>query len=83
FQKALAEKYTMVLWDQRGSGKSYQYFKTKRADLHVPMYVEDARELIEYLCKKFKKDKVVVCGHSWGTVLGTPLCYKYPEHIAA
>ena len=83
FQKALADKYTMVLWDQRGSGKSYQYFKTKRADLHVPMYVEDARELIEYLCKKFKKDKIVVFGHSWGTVLGTPLCYKYPEHIAA
>ena len=48
FQKALADKYTMVLWDQRGSGKSYQYFKTKRADLHVPMYIEDARELIEY-----------------------------------
>ncbi len=83
YQKALADKYTMVLWDQRGSGKSYQYFKTKRADLHVPMYIEDARELIEYLCKKFKKDKVVVFGHSWGTVLGTPLCYKYPEHIAA
>lgn len=83
YQKSLAEKYTMVLWDQRGSGKSYKPFRTKRADLHVAMYEEDVVALIEYLCKKFKKDKIVILGHSWGTILGTPVAYRHPEHIAA
>lgn len=83
YQKALADKYTMVLWDQRGSGKSYKYFRTKKADLHVAMYKDDARALVEYLCKKFRKDKIVIFGHSWGTIIGTPLAYHHPEHIAA
>ena len=46
FQKKLAENYTMVLWDQRGSGKSYKYFKTKQAELHVENYIQDAKALI-------------------------------------
>ncbi|MBR5752862.1 MAG: alpha/beta hydrolase [Clostridia bacterium] len=83
FQKELAKDYTMVLWDQRGAGKSYRFFKTKRGDLHTSMYKEDTAALIEYLCKKFKKDKIVVFGHSWGTVLGTWVSYHHPEHIAA
>lgn len=83
YQKKLAENYTMVFWDQRASGKSYKYFKTKKQDLSVELYKSDAKQLIDYLCKKFKKDKIVVFGHSWGTVLGTPVCYEYPDHIAA
>ena len=83
YQKKLAENYTMVLWDQRASGKSYKYFRSKKQDLSVDLYKEDAKRLIDYLCKKFGKDKIVVFGHSWGTVLGTPVCYEYPEHIAA
>ncbi|MBR5752859.1 MAG: alpha/beta fold hydrolase, partial [Clostridia bacterium] len=63
--------------------KSYRFFKTKRGDLHTSMYKEDTAALIEYLCKKFKKDKIVVFGHSWGTVLGTWVAYHHPEHIAA
>ena len=82
YQKALAKDYTMVLWDQRGSGKSYSR-KTKKQDLHVELYREDAVALIEYLCKKFKKEKIVILGHSWGTIIGTPLAYYHPEHIAA
>lgn len=75
--------YTIVMWDQRGSGKSYKYFRTKRADLCVNDYVEDCKALVEWLCKKFNKEKIVLIGHSWGTIIGTPFCKKYPEHIAA
>ena len=57
YQKKLAENYTMVLWDQRASGKSYKYFRSKKQDLSVDLYKEDAKRLIDYLCKKFKKDK--------------------------
>ena len=59
------------------------YQKKLAENYSVDLYKEDAKRLIDYLCKKFKKDKIVVFGHSWGTVLGTPVCYEYPDHIAA
>ena len=29
--------------------------------------VEDGKEVIEYLCKTYGKDKLILVGHSWGT----------------
>jgi pimeloyl-ACP methyl ester carboxylesterase len=45
--------------------------------------VEDARELVEWLCERYGTEKLFVQGGSWGTQLGTLLVYRYPEHIAA
>lgn len=81
-QSALAEKYTMVCWDQRGSGKSYSP-GIKKQELTVDTYVEDARELVSQICRMLGADKVVIAGHSWGTVIGLQLVSRYPEKIAA
>jgi len=32
--------------------------------------VNDAKEIIEYLCKNYGKDKIILIGHSWATELG-------------
>ena len=45
-QSALAEKYTLVCWDQRGSGKSYRK-SIRNEKLSLQTYVEDAAALIE------------------------------------
>ena len=82
YQSAFAEDYTMVCWDQRGSGKSYRK-SIKDEKLSVDVYVEDARALVELLVKEFGYDKIIVAGHSWGTIIGTALVSRYPEHIAA
>lgn len=82
YQSRLTDRYTMVLWDQRGSGKSWHQ-SVKKQDLRVEQYVQDARALAEHLCKEFGKEKIVIAGHSWGTVIGTQLAARYPEHIAA
>lgn len=81
-QSSLAKHYTMVLWDQRGSGKSYRNSVRKRTP-QVEEYIQDAKALIEYLCKCYGQEKVIIAGHSWGTVIGAPLAYRYPEHILA
>lgn len=82
YQSSLAAHYTMVLWDQRGSGKSYRKsIKAKTPD--VEEYIQDAKALIEYLCEKFHQEKIVIACHSWGTVIGAPLAQRYPEHILA
>ena len=74
-QSALAEKYTLVCWDQRGCIRSEK--------LSLQTYVEDAAALIELLCEKFGVGKLVVAAHSWGTIIGMPLVENHPEKIAA
>lgn len=82
YQSALAEHYTMVLWDQRGSGKSYRG-SIKAKTPQVEEYIQDAKVLVEYLCEKFHQEKIAIACHSWGTVIGAPLAQRYPEHILA
>jgi len=82
YQSHLTDVCTMVCWDQRGSGKSYNSEQAKQK-MTIDMMVNDATELVEYLCKKFDKDKLYIVGHSWGTMLGVLLAQRIPHRIAA
>lgn len=77
----LCDAFTLVAWDQRGTGGSY--WGVSKSSLTVDQLVSDARELVEYLCRTLGKQKLYIWGGSWGTELGTYLCYRHPEHIAA
>lgn len=81
-QSRLAEQYTLVCWDQRGSGKSYTN-DIKKQQLSVQTYVDDAEVLIDILRERFRTEKVIVAAHSWGTVIGSFLAARCPEKIAA
>jgi pimeloyl-ACP methyl ester carboxylesterase len=80
YNKELEKYYTVVILEQRGSGKSYYRFK-KSDKITIDTYVEDAYLLIKILLTRFKKQKVFLMGHSWGSVLGLKLILKYPEVI--
>ena len=82
YQSELAKDFTLVCWDQRGSGKSF-YKGITDEKLTLDTYVEDAKALVDLLCEKFCTEKIIVAGHSWGTIVGIPLVSKYPEKIAA
>ena len=73
--------FIVVAWDQRGTAGSY--YGAKAEDLTIERLTEDAAELVLYLCKKFNREKIFVIGGSWGSLLGTWLLYKHPEHIYA
>lgn len=79
-EKDLCDAFTIVAWDQRGTGGSY--WGVKKETLNVDQLVSDAAELVEYLCRELGKEKLFVWGGSWGTELGTYLCYRHPQHIA-
>ena len=81
YMSAMTDKATLVGWDQRGTGGSYK--GAKKEDMNVDTFVEDARQLVEYLCKKFNKDKNYIQCHSWVSCVGTLLAYRHPEHIKA
>lgn len=79
------EFFTVVHWDQRGAGKTYAANDPEkiRPTMTVERMLADAEELAAYLRKSYAKDKVVLLGHSWGTVLGTMLAQKHPDWFYA
>jgi len=81
----LEKYYTVVLWDQRGAGRSFSG-KLSSEDLSVDILVEDTYSLINYLRDRFKKEKIYLMGHSWGSGLGflTMMEHEdYPQLIEA
>ena len=81
FQRPLEEYFTVVNWDQRGSGKTYREDSSDALGetLRVERYADDAIELAEYLRKRYGKDKLVLIGHSWGTIVGMRAAMKRPD----
>ena len=77
----LARRFVLVAWDQRGCAGSYAGIDP--ATLTVDQLVEDAHELVCWLCGQFEREHVFVLGGSWGAQLGTLLVYRYPQRIAA
>ena len=76
----LLDDFTIVAWDQRGTGGSY--IGCDPATLTLEQLISDCAELIDYLCKTLNKKKIFLLGGSWGTELGTLVCQKHPEKVA-
>jgi pimeloyl-ACP methyl ester carboxylesterase len=85
FQYDWEKDFTVVHWDQRNAGKTY-YANDPEAVLPTitaGRVVDDAHEITAYIKQKLNTDKIVIMGHSWGSVLGTMLVQKYPEDYSA
>ena len=78
----LAEDFTLVCWDQRGSGKSYTP-DIKKSVPKVADYVDDVEFMLEYLTDKFGVRKVAMVGHSWGSIIGVLAAARRPDLLFA
>lgn len=78
FFKELEEHFVVVNWDQRGSGLSADAGFPMGGDA-VEQYVKDALELTKHLLKRFKREKIFLVGHSWGSAIGSLLIAQAPE----
>jgi len=67
FNQELEKHFVVVIWEQRGCGKSYPSLNP-REDLTVEQYAKDIVELSELLRARFDEDKIYLVGHSWGTI---------------
>lgn len=74
----LEEHFTVVHWDQRGAGKSYSP-DIPPESMTIDQLVSDTRELVQYLCKRFKTQKIHLIGYSCGSVIGMKTVSLYPE----
>lgn len=78
YQKEWEKYFTVVNWDQRGSGKSY-HSNINVDTLNIQSILDDTIQLAEYLKKKFHAKKIYLVGHSWGTYVGMLAAQKNPE----
>ena len=76
--RELERFFTVVNWDQRGAGKSFGAMRDADS-MTIGQFVEDTRELTVHLLRRFEKDRLVLVGHSWGTVVGTLTVSRYPQ----
>lgn len=85
FQRPWEDYFTVVQWDQRGAGKSYPLNDPKALapTMTLERYRDDAIELIELLCRKYGKRKIVLMGHSWGSAVGLAVAAKRPDLLHA
>jgi pimeloyl-ACP methyl ester carboxylesterase len=85
FQRPWEDFFTVVQWDQRGSGRSFELNEPGKIapTLNVDRYRDDAIELIELLQKRYGKHKVFVLGHSWGSIVGLSVAIKRPDLLYA
>ncbi|MBP8083948.1 MAG: alpha/beta hydrolase [Spirochaetes bacterium] len=78
----LINDFIVVYWDQRGAGLSFDE-KIPEKTMTIDQFVKDTKTVTEFLKKKFKKEKIYLLGHSWGSTLGTLVVQKYPEDYYA
>jgi pimeloyl-ACP methyl ester carboxylesterase len=72
--------FTVVQWDQRGAGRTFGRNRAASAStITIPRMAQDGVELAELLSKKLQKDKIVLVGHSWGSILGVFMVKARPE----
>lgn len=82
YNLSLAESFTLVVLEQRGAGLSYYKF-SKSENLSISTFVDDIYEFSKYLLGRFKKKKLYILGHLWGSVLGIKFIEKYPHLVQA
>lgn len=81
---AWAEEFTLVQWDQRGSGKTYgRNPPDEDSALTIERMRDDGIEAAEYLAGRFGKDRIILRGSSWGSILGVSMIQARPDRFLA
>ncbi|HUZ17011.1 MAG TPA: alpha/beta hydrolase, partial [Spirochaetia bacterium] len=78
YPTGLEDLFTVVWWEQRGSGLSYRNDASTQKPTPEQL-VSDTIELTNYLRHRFGKEKIYLMGHSGGTFVGIQAAARAPE----
>jgi len=81
--RAWERHFTVVQWDQRGAGHTYGRYGAGTPDMTLDRISNDGVELAGYLCRTLGKKKIVVLGHSWGSIVAVTMVQRKPDLFAA
>jgi pimeloyl-ACP methyl ester carboxylesterase len=78
YPAGLEDYFTVVWWEQRGSGISYSA-DIPPETMMLEQMIADTLEVTNYLRHRFGKDKIYLMGHSAGTFIGIQAAARAPE----
>ncbi len=83
--RALEEYFTVVHWDQRGSGKTHLLNDPEAVapTMKPDTFIDDTGEMVAWLRQELDKDKVFLLGTSWGSYIGLEFARRKPEWLHA
>jgi pimeloyl-ACP methyl ester carboxylesterase len=79
FLRSWFKRFTVVQWDQRGAGKTYARSGPSTPDVAIARIAQDGLELADSLRRMLHKEKIVLVGHSFGSVLGLQMVKARPD----
>lgn len=78
YQRELERAFVVANWDQRGAGLSYRP-DLARGTMTLDQLVEDTLEVTRWLLDRFGRERLLLVGHSWGSILGLRAVHRAPE----
>jgi len=78
YPTGLEEHFTVVWWEQRGSGISFNPSLSPET-MTLEQMISDSLELTNYLRRRFAQEKIYLMGHSGGTFIGIQAAARSPE----
>jgi pimeloyl-ACP methyl ester carboxylesterase len=78
YPPCLENLFTVVWWEQRGSGLSYSASSPPET-MNLGQMISDTKEVTNWLRKHFGREKIYLMGHSGGTFIGIQVAAQSPE----
>jgi pimeloyl-ACP methyl ester carboxylesterase len=78
YPTGLEDDFTMVWWEQRGTGLSY-HDDIPAETMNLEQMISDTLAVTNYLRQRFGKEKIYLMGHSGGTFIGIQAAARNPE----
>lgn len=78
YPTGLEDYFTVVWWEQRGSGLSYST-KIRTGTMNLGQFISDTKEVTDYLRNRFGKERIYLMGRSGGTFFGIQVAARTPE----
>ena len=69
--------FVLVQWDERGAGQTFA--KNGAAGVTLERLIGDGIDLAEQLRRRYPKQKLILFGHSWGSLIATRMTQRRPD----
>jgi pimeloyl-ACP methyl ester carboxylesterase len=84
FLRGWEKDFTLVEWDQRGAGKTFARLgEAGSGKLTADGIARDGVEVAQWVERRLGQDKVILLGHSWGTIVGSQMARLRPDLFSA
>jgi proline iminopeptidase len=84
FLRGWEKDFTVVEWDQRGAGRTFARLGAKGSgQLTADGIAKDGIEVVQWVESRLGQPKVILLGHSWGTIVGSQMARLRPDLFSA